>query len=503
MIITVLSKVGGFLREIVLAHFYGASNISDAYIVATSIPTMVIGLIANGITTSYIPVYSGILNEKGKATADRYTSNLANIVLLFATILVILGEIFTVPMVKIFASGFTGETLELAVMFTRWSLFSMYAIGLSSIYRGYLNVNGEYVIPSSTGFLLNVILISSIVLSAHKHVVILAVGLFLANTLQYVIFVPKMRQLRYRHDKVLDFKDEHIRELVWVAAPVMLSVAVQEINVLVDRTMASRIVVGGISALNYSNKLIGFVTGIVIVSITTAIYPVMSKQAAAEDYQGLKKTTNEAISMTNLLVIPAMVGLMVLAKPIIAILFGRGEFDQTAIDLTSGALFWYAPILVGYGMRDIINRAFYSFKDMKTPMYNSMVMVVINIILNIILSAIMGIRGLAFATSIASTLGCVSIIYLFRRKMGPFGAKKLLISSLKIIFSALAMGAVAYYAFNLLLAGRSETLRLMVSIILAAATYGILIILLKVDEVKALKDMLAGRLSRKKRVGGE
>ncbi len=503
MIITVVSKIVGLLREIVLAHFYGTTNVSDAYVVATSIPVMVMGLIANGITTSFIPVYSGILNSKGKAAADRYTSNLANIVLIFATITVIIGEIFTVPLVKIFAQGFTGETLDLAVRLTRWSLLSVYAIGLSAIYRGYLNVNGEYVIPTSTGFLLNVILISSIVLSGRRSTVILGIGLFLANTLQYIIFIPRMRELNYRHSKVLDWKDEHIQELIAVSLPVMFSVAIQEINVLIDRTIASGVVVGGISALNYANKMIGFVTGIVIVSITTAIYPVMSKMASQGDRQGLRGTVTEAISMTNLLVIPSTVGLMVLAKPIITIVFARGEFDATAVELTSSALFFYAPVLIGYGIRDICNRAFYSLKDMRTPMYNAIVMVLINVVLDIVLARVMGIGGLALATSIASTYGCLSIMISFRRKIGPYSLKKLTISFVKITVAAAVMGAVAWFGFYELSARLGNTMGLAASIVAAAGTYGILLLVLRVDEGKALIGMLRRRLSLRNRLSGE
>src|SRR5699024_3854161 len=171
---------------------------------------------------------------------------------------------------------------------------------------------------------------------------------------------------------------------------------------LVDRTIASRVVEGGITALNYANRLNGFIQGIFVLSISTALYPMISKMAAENNMQGLKKSVAEAISGINLLVIPATVGSMVFAEPVVMLLFGRGAFDSNAISLTTAALFYYSIGMLGFGLREVLSRAFYSLQDTKTPAINAAIAVVINIVLNIVLSKFMGIGGLALATSISA-----------------------------------------------------------------------------------------------------
>jgi len=183
--------------------------------------------------------------------------------------------------------------------------------------------------------------------------------------------------------------------MVYIALPVIIGVSVNQINVLVDRTIASRVAEGGITALNYASRLNGFVQGIFVLSITTALYPMISKMVAESNMEGLKKSVSEAISGINLLVIPATVGSMIFAEPVVMLLFGRGKFDVEAIAMTSAALFFYSLGMLGFGLREVLSRAFYSLQDTKTPAINATIAVVMNIIPNIILSKYMGIGGLA------------------------------------------------------------------------------------------------------------
>lgn len=484
MIITILSKLFGFLREVTLSYFYGASQTSDAYLIALTIPNVIFAFIGAGIATTYIPLYSNIMQEKGTQNADRFTNNIVNFVLILCTLIILIGMIFTVPIVKMFASGFVGETLQVSVFFTRITLIGIYFSGLIYILSGYLQIKNNYIIPALIGFPSNFIIVTSIALSPNYGSVILAAGSVIATASQVLLLIPFAYKKGYRYSFVLDRKDEYLKKMLYLSFPIIISASVNQINVLVDRTIASQIVEGGISALNYANKLILFVHGIIAMSIATVMYPMISKMAAEKNMDKLKNLLSESISAINLFIIPAAIGAMVFAQPIVELLFGRGAFDYQAVSLTSYALLFYSIGMVGFGLREVLSRVFYSMQDTKTPMINASIAVGMNIILNIILSRFWGIGGLALATSI-SALFCTLLLFIsLRKKIGHFGLKQISISSAKIVFSAIAMGIAAKRCYDILLTQFSTNLSLVISMVTGVAIYFIFIYLLKVKEVR-------------------
>ncbi|AEE91889.1 Integral membrane protein MviN [Tepidanaerobacter acetatoxydans Re1] len=494
MIITIVSKIVGFGREITLSYFYGASNISDAFLISLTIPSVIFSFIGTGISTGYIPLYSKIEEKYGEKEGERYTNNLVNILLVLCTGIIIFGLLFTGPLIKMFASGFEGNTLELAIRFTRISLFGIYFTGLINIYGGFLRIKGNYAVPACVGFPMNFFLILSILLSSKTNVMVLAIGSVIATASQLVFLVPFMHKAGYRYEYIFDTKDEYIRRMIYIALPVIIGVSVDQINVLVDRTLASGIAVGGISALNYASKLNGFVQGMFVTTISAVMYPMISKMAVQGNFDGLKSSVSEAINLINLFVVPATFGAMLFAEPIVRLLFGRGAFDPEAISMTSIALFYYSIGMVGFGLREIISRAFYSMQDTKTPMINAAVAVSMNIILNIILSRYMGIGGLALATSL-SAIFCTGLLFIsLRKKVGPFGMKDTAVSFVKILVSSAGMGIAAYISYVFLLPRISRNLSLIISIFIGALVYSVIVYFIKIKEVDTLVDAAKKKL---------
>mgnify|MGYP000866754191 CR=1 FL=1 len=496
MIITILSKLLGFGRDMILAYFYGASSISDAYLISLTIPSAIFGFIGAGITTGYIPMYSKIEKEYGVKEGNKYTNNLVNILILICTIIVAFGLLFTEPLVKLFASGFEGETLRIAIQFTKIGLVGIYFTGLISVFVGFLQLKGNYAVPALIGFPMNFFIIISIYLSTNMNVAVLAIGSTLGIAAQLLLLLPFAYKKGYRYRFIFDIKDKHMINMVYVALPVIIGVSVNQINVLVDRTIASSIAEGGISALNYANKMNGFIQGIFVLSISTAMYPMISKMAADKNMDGLKQSVSEAISGINLLVIPATIGAMIFAEPVVRLLFGRGAFDPEAIELTSSALFFYSIGMIGFGLRDVLSRAFYSLQDTKTPAINAAIAVVINIVLNIILSRFLGIGGLALATSISAVF-CTGLLFVsLRKKVGPFGMKNITISFFKILLASGIMGVVAKVSFHLSLPYLSQNQSLIISVGIGALIYFVMIYLLKVDEVNKMISLLKSKIKR-------
>ena len=494
MIIMMLSKVIGFARELVLSYFYGASNITDIYLISLSIPAAIFGFVASGISTGYIPMYSNIEEEFSLEEANKYTSNLINVLMIICTILILFSLIFTEGVVKVFASGFEGETFTVAVRFTRISLFSMYITGLISIFTGFLQLKGNYYTPALIGFPLNFIIILSILISSKTNIFVIAIGSLLAVFSQMLFILPFVRKKGYKHKRIINIKDKYIKKMAYIALPVIVGTTVNQINTLVDKTLASSIAVGGISSLNYAGKFSDSILGLFVSTVATVIYPSMSKMVARNDMNGLKKTVNEAISSTNILIIPATIGMIIFAEQFVKLLFARGAFTKQALIMTTGALFYYAIGNPGYGLRQILYRVFYSLQDTKTPMLNASLSVILNIVLNIILSKFMGINGLALATSISAVFCTLLLFISLRRKIGPFGINQISTSFIKILFASLIMGFLAKVSFNYLIISLSQNLSLLISIGIGIISYFVIIYFMKIEEVDLMIEAIRNRL---------
>lgn len=493
MILTIVSKIVGFAREISLSYLYGASYISDAYLISITIPGVIFGFIVAGLGAGYIPMYSKIQQIEGELEANRFTNNIINILFVIGTGVILIGFLFTEQIVRLFALGFEGETLALTVQFTKISLFSLYFTGMVSIFSGYLQIKGNYIIPALIGLPLNFFIILSIVISPFTDISVLAVGYVIAIGSSLFFMIPYMRKNKYRYKAILDFKDKHISNMAVIVMPLILGVSAGQINLMVDRSIASQLAVGAISAINFANRLNGFVQGIFVLSIATVLYPTISKMAAKGNMIGLKKSLSDAITGINLLVIPATIGSMVFATPIVSMLFGRGAFDSQAAYMTSSALLFYSLGMVGFGLRDILSRAFFSMQDTKTPMVNGVIGVVVNIILNIILSHYMGIGGLALATSIAAIFTTALLFISLRRKIGPFGMKHISISFFKILVASLIMGILAKVSFDYLIATFSQNLSLIIAIGVGAMSYFAIIYFMKIEDVDVFVNIVKRR----------
>lgn len=490
MVITILSKVTGFLRDVALSFFYGATYTSDAYIISITITSVLFSLIIMGISTAYIPMFKQIEHHSGYRAATIFTNNLINIVLIISTGVIILGLLFSDALVKLFALGFDGETLRTAVLFTRIGLVGIYFTSLTQLFISYLQLNEKFIIPALVGFPFNLIIILSIFISAQTNIVVLAIGSVVAAFLQMLFLFPFLYKTGYRYTPSVQLNDNNVKKMAMIVFPIMIGISIDQINLMVDKTLASTLIEGGVSALTYASRLNDFVQGIFVLSFVTVMFPLISNMAAQKNTEDFKTSISEVISSVLLIVVPASVGIMILSKPIIRLLFGHGHFDEHAIDMTSHALFFYSIGMIGYGIREILNRTFYSLQDTKTPMYNASLSVVLNIALSILLSSYMGISGLALATSISALFCSTLLVMSLRKKIGAFGLKGNLITFLKVAFSSSVMGIIVYslsiYVWN----DWNEPLKMMIIVFIGSIVYFTLITLLKVKEMKTVLDFI-------------
>ena len=498
MVITIASKLVGFSRDLALSYFYGAGSISDAYLISIAIPGSIFSFIAAGLAAGYVPMYTRVSQEQGVERADRFTNNLINVLLAACTVIVFLVLIFGGPIVRVFASGFEGKTFDLAVKLTRMTILSIYFAGLVSVFSGYLQIKGNFAVPASVGFPMNLCIIVSIVLSSRiGDAEMLGLGYIAAVASQFILFIPFLRRQGYKHTSAFDLKDEHIVNLAGIMLPLIIGSSINQINVFVDRTMASRLAIGGISALNYADKVNSFPLGLFALPIATALYPAISQMAAEQDMPRFKKSLSEAVTSINLFMLPSMVGAMAFSAPIVSLLFGRGAFDQGAIHMTSEALFFYSAGMVGYGLRLLVTKAFHSLQDTMTPMINGAIGAGLNIFLNILLSRYMGISGLALATALSALFTTGLLFVSLRKKIGPFGMKQAMISFFKTLVASITMGAVGLLCYNRLGSSMDANMALLISLATACVAYAIAIYFLKIPDVEVMIDALRRKLGLK------
>ena len=504
MAATLIAKILGFGRELALASAYGAGGTSDAFLVAMNIPAVIFSAIGTSLGTAFIPLYCDVDAKIGKKASLKFTNNVLNIVVLMCLIVSVIGVVFTGPIVKLFAVVFEGKTLTDAIYFTRVLILGMGFLGISYIMMAFLQVKGNFVIPGLMSVPYNILIIVSIFASVYINPNILPWGTLFGLSLQFIFQYPFARKNGFRYKPTIDLKDPYLKRMIWLIGPVLIGVAVTQVNAIVDRTIASTLVAGSISALNYATKLNQFVMGMFIVSISSVIYPMLSKLSTENNKKKFKQSIVTSINVVILIIIPISVGAIILAHPIVKLLFQRGEFDARATEMTAIALIFYSVGMLGFGLRDILGKIFYSLQDTKTPMINGIIAMILNIVLNLAFVKFtnMQLGGLAFATSISSLVTIALLSVSLRKKIGAFGGKKIISVLIKSMISALLMALVTKVTYNLidgiLSAGFiQDAIKLGVSVGLGAIVYGVSIIIFRVNEVRLLYQMLAGKLKRK------
>lgn len=493
MIVTIIAKIFGLLREKALAQFFGTAIIADVFLVAFQIPLTFTNVITGATANGYIPIYDQVKNRSNVEKANLFTSNLANIAFIISTLISIVGIIFARPLVKFMAIGFNEEELKLCVFMTRAALLSLGATSVFSIFKAYLQIERMFVVSVLNAIFMNIIIIVAMWFGYKTDSSYLAIGIFCSFVFQYVIFLPYIRKSGYRHKFIVDFKDKDFREMMKIIVPVLISTSVIELNFIISKSIASAQFEGAISTLNYAYKLQTFVTGIVITSITTAVYPEMARMGALKDYDGLRKQTSEAIFTMSLLVIPASVGLFIFAGPIVRLLFLGGAFKQSDIFPTQVALAAYAVGIIGIGVREIISRVFYTLMDAKTPVINSIIMVVLNVVLSIVLAKVWGIKGLALATSISFIIGALLIVLDLKKKIGHVITATTAKDIIKISIATGLMAVLSRLVFNFLFERLGSNLSLIVAIMVAGIVYLVSLLIFRPSEINSLIEKLKNK----------
>lgn len=495
--VTFISKILGFARDVVLASSYGAGVVSDSYLMALNIPTVVFVMISTALATSFIPMYTEINENKGKDEALKFTSNVISIVLLISLAIIALGIIFTEPLVKLFAMGFEGERLALTVSFTKVFMLGVGFVGITYIVKSYLEINNRFVVTGLMPLPYNILILISIIISVKYGTKVLAIGTLIALFSQLLVQLPFAFKEGFKYKPSIDLKDENLKKMALLIAPMLLGASVNQLNSLIDKNLASTLAAGSLSAMNYAYKLNIFVTGMFIASITSVVYPLFSRLTSSNNIEELKKAITTSINSVLLIIIPVSIGAFVLAEPIVQVLFERGEFSHDSTVITAGVLAAYAVGMLATGVRDVLVRVFYSLKDTKTPMRNSIICVGFNIVFNIILIKYFGVAGLALGSSLSAIVAVVFLTINLRKQIGRFNGKLMVSTFIKTMTAGAVMALAVISTYNLIV-GLHQKIALFGSIGIGAIVYGVMVFVLKVDACEYVIDIIKEKINRKK-----
>jgi putative peptidoglycan lipid II flippase len=458
---TMSSRVLGLVREMVLAQYFGTTAAMAAYNVAFRIPNLLRDLFAEGaMSAAFVPTFTKHLHSSGKDSAWRLANLVINALAVITGLLVLLGIVFAEPLVRLMADNeYTKDAAQLAltVELARWMLPTLTFIALAAALMGMLNSLHHFFIPAFSPAMFNVvtILCAWFVVPLMpglgiEPIVAIAAGTLLGGVAQLAIQWPALRSEGFRYRPIVDLKDEGLKRVLVLMGPGTIGLAATQVNVLVNTALATSQQIEAVNWLNYAFRLMYLPIGLFGVSIATAALPAVSRHHLQEDRTSVRSTVSDGLSLMAMLNVPATIGLMVLAVPIVRMLFEHGRFTPADTLATAAALQYYAIGLVGYSVVRIASPTFYALGRNRIPVIVSVVTVLVNAALNYALVQVLGYRGLALGTSIAALFNAGMLLILLRSHLQGLNGGQLFSSISRIALASIAMGGAAFAAFRAL-----------------------------------------------------
>ncbi|MDI6758745.1 MAG: murein biosynthesis integral membrane protein MurJ [Candidatus Omnitrophota bacterium] len=492
---TFFSRVLGFLRDIIIARLFGIYLYAQAFVIAFRIPNLFRDLVGEGASNAaFVPVFSEYAARRTREEFWELANVVLNLLLITLMLITILGIILSPVIVRLIAPGFIAspEKLIATIRLTRIIFPYILLISLAAYAAAILNTLKHFAIPSFAPCLLNISIIAFSLIFG-EGLIGLALGVLIGGVLQLAIQIPVLYKKGFRLKLFRQFKHPAVRTIGILMLPRIFSSCIYQLNNFVDSIFGSLSWVvgeGGVAVLYFSYRLIQFPLGVFSNALSQAILPTLSCEALEQNTDNLKRTLSWGLRATFFVMLPASAGFMILARPIVSILFGGGKFDLNSSYLTSEALFFYSIGLFAYSANKIIQAGFFSLKDTVTPLKIAVIALVMNIILNSILMFPLKIGGLALATSISGIISFFISGFLLHKRLGGFNTKELVFSFGRMLLASLCMAGVCFLVSlknialeNIIL---SKALNLSILIFLGVLSYIIFCFLFKVKEMQEL-----------------
>ena len=509
---TMTSRVLGLVREQVLAYWFGASDAMDAFLVAFRVPNLVRDLFAEGaMSAALVPTFSKTLATEGRERAWRLGNAVLNALVVVTGVIVILAIVFAEPIVQLLAGGFAAVPgkLELTVLLTRVVSPFLLLVALAAACMGMLNSLNVFFVPALSPAMFNVASIVAVVAlvpvaraAGYDPILAVAVGALVGGLGQVMLQWPALRAQGFRYRPHLDASDPGLKRVLMLMGPGTIGLAATQLNVFVNTIVATGEGTGAVSYLGYAFRVMYLPIGLFGVSIATATTPAMSRLAATADTARMRSTLASAIALMLTLNVPATLGLVVLAEPIVRLLFERGSFGPADTVATAAAVQFYAVGLVGYSVVKIVSPTFYAIGRSRTPVAVGVAAVLLNAVLSVSSAPVFGYRGLALSASIAALFNAGMLVWLARAALGGLELGRVTVTGVKTLVAASLMAGTAWLTLRgveSVLAGGGlvpQALRLAAVIAVSLGVLALAAHLLRVREFEEVRDAVIGRLRR-------
>ena len=449
------SRILGLVREMAFAALFGAGKNLDAFLMAFRLPNLLRDLFAEGaLSTAFITTFSKKIATEGDESAWRLGNKVATLTVVFMSAMTLLGVIFTPQLMRVMASGFSPEKMELTILLARimWPFILM--VSLAALVMGMLNAKHVFGVPAMASSYFNLgSILSGIALGwwidpsfGPRALIGLAIGTLVGGLWQLTAQFPALFRVGFRFNPDFHWKDEGVRTVLVLMGPAVVAASAVQVNVLVNSSFASTLGDGPVSWLSIAFRLMQLPLGVFGVAIGTVTLPLVSKSAAVGNMEEFRSILARGMRLAFLLTIPSAVGLVVLAEPIISLLYQRGHFTAEMTVQTAAALQFYAFGLVAYSALKVLTPAFYAINKKKTPMMVSFLAIGTNLLMNYIFTLRLGWghRGLAFSTSLVATINLIILYALMKKQVNGLETAKLFLTLGKISLSACLLGLVCW-----------------------------------------------------------
>jgi putative peptidoglycan lipid II flippase len=496
----IASRVLGLVRETVIAYLFGATGLVSVFrVAATIIQTLYDFLVGGMVSAALVPVFSDFAAKENRAELWRVASVVLNVLAIFLALAVILLELFAPQLVWILGSGYDPELQRTAVEMLRWVLPAVFFLGMSGIVTGLLYSLKRFTFPAFTTAAYNAgIIVIALALTPMFGISSLVVGIIIGSALQVVLQLPGLRDMHYH--LAIDFAHPALRRILKLYAPVVAGLSISVIAVAIDRNLASHTGEQSLAWMQAATVLVQFPLGLVATAVSFAILPELSRQTTDNRQQttddrelGFRSTLAFGIKLVLLLILPATVGLFILARPIIALLFERGAFTPNDTTATALALQCYLIGLPFAAIDQPLVFAFYARKNTLTPNLVQFVAVGIYLIVALALMASFGFIALVLANSAMLTGHALIMLWLTHTRLGGLGQSALMATTTKILIASLTMGAVVFVIAGMF---SSIVLQVSVSAIVAIGVYIAMVWFLRIHEAERVWQMMLARLRR-------
>ncbi|QNB46166.1 murein biosynthesis integral membrane protein MurJ [Thermanaerosceptrum fracticalcis] len=506
MVAMVLSRIIGYVRDMVILARFGQNKFTDAYNAAFSIPDFLYYLLVGGaLSSAFIPVFSSYIATQKEEDGWRVASTIFNIVIILMLVGITIGFIFAPALIYILVPGFSPDNLDLTVKMTRIMFLQTFFMALNGISMGILNSYQHFLAPAVGSVMYNLgIIVVGLLLAPSFGIVGFAIGVVVGAALNFAVQLPALLKLGLRYRPIMDLSHPGVKKIGTLILPVLIGLSVTHFNLFVNQNLGSSLSEGMITALRNAQRIMQLPIGIFAIAIAVAVFPTLTGHAARGEKEEFKKTMSLGVRTIIFVTLPAAVGLIALKTPVVRLLFQQGKFTVEDTRATAYALLFYSIGLFAYSAIQLLNRVFYSLQDTRTPVTVGIGTILVNIALNFLLIKPLGHGGLALAYSIAGIVNLLGLLLILRQKIGGIDGKRILASFTKTLLVSLVMGLIAYLTarFIEMLVGTTtkfgQLLQVGGGVSVGVLVFAVLVLLLKMEEGELAKSLFLRRFQKRR-----